>query len=36
MWISRIVSYGIGNCGNVGINTRVDYFVDWIYDKINK
>ena len=32
----RVVSYGFDfKCGNVGINTRVDYFRNWIDDKIS-
>ena len=33
----RIVSYGYGDlgCGSVGINTRVDYFRNWIDEKLN-
>ena len=33
----RIVSYGYGDsgCGGVGINTRVDYFRNWIDEKLN-
>ena len=27
---NRVVSYGIGSCGNVGVNARLDYFRDWI------
>ena len=33
---NRVVSYGFDfKCGNVGINTRVDYFRNWIDDKIS-
>jgi hypothetical protein len=32
----RVVSYGFDfRCGNIGINTRVDYFRNWIDDKIS-